>query len=768
MTYRLNLLGGASIESDAGPLTGTVTQRRRMALLALLAGSPTGAMSRDRLAAYLFPEVDAAHAHKGLADALHGIRAVLGRDALLGVGGEVRLDSDVVRADLAEFRHACGSGDAERAAALYRGPFLDGFFVPGVPEFERWVDAVREEVAAELGRALAAAAEAREAEGDLSAAVGWWRRLAAHQPDSTRVALRLVAALERSGDVAAALRQATLHETMLRETLGVPPSDELTRVIERLRAAPPRREPAAAMQPPTAAPAALPPAAAPTPSERGAAGWWSPRPLLVGGALVTLAMLGLGLPAVRRSEEPRAAPPPIRSIAVLPLENLGGDRGREFFADGMTDALITELARLGDVRVTSRTSVMRYRGTRGSVRAIARELGVDAVVEGTVVQEGSRVRIGARLSRASDEGTMWAESYVRDVRELLPLQAEIAHAVAGAIRARVADGAGRAAAPAGSVDPQAYAFYLKAMHLWNEDDRANQREAIRYLDASLSREPDFAPAHAAMAEIYVHLDEWANRSPESEGASEKALTSVRRALALDERLAEAHTSLAHLLMHQEDWTGSEAEFRRALALNPNLAYARILYAFHLVARRQFDAAVHEAEQAVALDPLSARTQMFAAYTLYAARRYDAAVDRWTRMLDLHPSSSVALMGLARAHLHAGRTGEGLAWAARAARGRGTADSALVVASAAAVAGRASEARAALRVAVDRGDAPIDPLDVAMVHAALGDRVQAFAWLERAMAEDHGWTMFLDVDPGYDAIRDDPRFEALLRRMRLRD
>jgi tetratricopeptide (TPR) repeat protein len=410
---------------------------------------------------------------------------------------------------------------------------------------------------------------------------------------------------------------------------------------------------------------------------------------------------------------------------------------------------------------------MRYRNVERTLPQVARELGVDAVVEGTVQREGPRVRIAARLSRAADDGQLWAESYERDLREVLPLQSEIARAIAGAVRARVVERPGDARAAPRSVDPRAYALYLKAVHRWNEDAVASHRECIRDLEQVVALAPAFAPAHAALGEIYVHMDEWQNRSPEGRGARARALASIRRALELDERLPEAHTSLAHLLMHQEEWEAGEREYRRALELNPNHAYARILYAFHLVAQRRFDAAVEQAERAVALDPLSARTQSFAAYTLLAAGRYDAAAGRWRRMLELYPSDAGAMLGVARAHLHAGQADEGLAWAARAARARPPADSALALAYAYAVTGRRAEARAALATALRTGADALDPLDVAMTHAWIADADGALAWLRRAMEREHGWTMFLDVDPGYDPLRGDARFVELVRRMRLR-
>lgn len=235
MTFRLQLLGGASIESDAGPLVGAVAQRRRLALLAMLAASPSGAMSRERMATLLFPEADSARAHKGLADALHAIRKALGKDAVLAVGDELRLDRGIVTSDVAELRAALAAREAELAATLYRGPFLDGFAVPDAAELEQWIETERGRIAGEFGRGLMAAAESLEAVEDFGGAAAWWQRLAAHDPYSSQVALRLMQALAASGNPAAAVRHAGVHAALLRDQLGVAPSSEVIALVERLR-----------------------------------------------------------------------------------------------------------------------------------------------------------------------------------------------------------------------------------------------------------------------------------------------------------------------------------------------------------------------------------------------------------------------------------------------------------------------------------------------------------------------------------------------------
>ena len=259
--YCLRLLGGASIDGGGGRLAGPVAQRRRLALLALLAVAPTGAVSRERIAALLFPEADALQSRHGLSDALHAVRRTLGRDAVVAVGDELRLNPELVRSDVAAYEVALAAGDDERAVALYQGPVLDGFFVPDAPEFERWVEDERQRLARRHARLLEAAAEAAESRGDRGHAVDWWQRLLRHDPYSTRVALRLCRALENHGDPAGALRCARVHATRLRDELGVEAGADLRALTERLAvpAASSRGEEDAMLQPrPAQSPAEMP------------------------------------------------------------------------------------------------------------------------------------------------------------------------------------------------------------------------------------------------------------------------------------------------------------------------------------------------------------------------------------------------------------------------------------------------------------------------------------------------------------------------------
>jgi TolB-like protein/DNA-binding SARP family transcriptional activator len=770
-SVQLQLFGGACLRRDDAPLVGPAAQRHPLALLALLAMAADRGMSRDRVIAYLWPQADTARARHLLANTVYELRRAIGDQALLTAGDTLRLDHGLVRCEVREFEEALASGAREAAVAHYAGPFLDGFFLPGAPEFERWVEGERERLARANASALEGLSEEREAAADPDGAVRWWRRLAAQDPLSSRVAMRLMRALARGGDRVGAIRHARAHQRRLREELDLEPDPAVTGLAERLQgesaSAPVAPDGAVAGERTTGtAPARMVPPEAALPARAPPAGRRRWLPI---GAIAVVVLVAM---AVARGAVERAPPgdPPIGVLAVLPLENLSGDPEQDYFADGMTDALITELARRGDFGVISRTSVMRYRRPGRSLPEIARELSVDAVVEGTVVWEGDRIRISAQLIRTATDRHVWAESFERDVRDVLALQHELAVTIAAAVRLHTSGAPAVPAVPAAAapeVDPRAYALYLKALYLWNDDAVGNQQLTIDYFLRALAADSTFAPAYAGLAEVYVHLDEWTNLPRPERRPRVLARENLRRSLALDSTLAEAHTSLAHLFMHEHEWAAAEDEYRRAIELNPNYAYARVLFAFHLAALGRFDEAVAEARRALQLDPLSARTNSFAGFTLYCAGRYDEAIRQWQRTLELYPGDGLDF-ALVKAFVAQGRPREGLAWVERGGEGTSSSPVDFGRAYALAAVGRSGEARAIVGSAErSSGNDRSDPLSVAMIYARLGDREPAFQWLEAAMEQDDAWAMFLGVEPAFAPLRDDPRFTALLRRMKLR-
>jgi TolB-like protein/DNA-binding SARP family transcriptional activator len=781
----LQLLGGLSGEQAGEPLTGGVTRRHALALLALLAGARGAGMSRDKLLAYLWPAVHTERGRHLLSNTLYHLRQALGSGIVEGKSELLRLGTEAVRVDVWDLQDALAACDWERAVALYRGPFLDGFFLSGAAEFEHWVEGERQRLSRLYAKALREMAEAQEAAGDASAAVPWWHRLAGHEPLDGAVALRLMRALAASDNPAGALQHARVHRALLEQELGIEPDPRVQSLETELRTGawkPPHSAsapvaagglaatvPAPVAEP--ASPAPTPPPETPDPLRARAPGPLAEghrrqgRPaLLAGAALALVLVVAAGLLATSNLGRGRDRPA-VRSLAVLPLENLSGDSTQEYFADGITDALITELARIEGVRVTSRTSVMAYKRAHKPLPEIGRALGVDAVVEGTVLREGDRVRITAQLVRTDTDEHLWAQSYERQLSSVLTLQAEVAADIAREIRARAASGARLAAKSERAVHPEAYTHYLKGRYL---SGPGGSEQSLEHFRLAIALDPDFAAAWSGLADVYVHLDEWNGRPERERAANRKGMEAARRALALDPDLSEAHTSLAHLLMHEEHWVEAEREYRRALERNPNSANAHILYAFLLSAWERHEEAIRHAVRAVEVDPLAPQVLSFAGYAFYFAGRYDEAIAQWKHLLALRPGVCGGCVQIAGAHLHAGRPAESLAWVRHAAALDSAPERRVALAGLLGAAGQREEGRATLRHALSAASDPaaVDPIWIAQAWARLGEPDSAFHWLDRAHQGNHGWLMFLRVDPAYAPLRADPRFAAWLRRMRL--
>lgn len=406
--FRLKLSGGASIEGPDGPLTGRPVQRRRLALLALLALARQRGLSRDKLIGYLWPRSDPEHARHLLSDSVYRINQAVGAEALIAAGDELRLNPERLPSDVREFAEAMSRGDWQRAVELHVGPFLDGFFLTDAVKLERWVDAQRERLARERARALEALAEAAERDARMADAVRWWRALAAHDPYSSRIALRLMRALDRVGDRAAALRLARAHTALLEEELGLAPDAELRAFVAELRA-------------PSARPPATPAGRAPT----------DPRTRVHADGPDSG-----GAPAGAR-DPPGAVRPRRRSVAVMPFANLSADPETAYFADGITEDVIAHLSKIGALRVISRASVRPFRGGEQGLLEIAAALGVGTLLAGSVRRAGDRVRIVARLVDAVTDQCLWAETYDRQLTDIFAIQTEVALRIAAALEAEL-------------------------------------------------------------------------------------------------------------------------------------------------------------------------------------------------------------------------------------------------------------------------------------------------------------------------------------------
>lgn len=762
--YCLRFLGGASIESETGALTGSVMQRRRLGLLALAAAAPLGSVSRDRAAALLFPEADAESARHAVSNALHAIRRALGKDAIIAVGDELRLNPALLSSDIADFDAAIAAGERERAVGLYRGPFLDGFFVSEAPEFERWVEGERQRLARAHGRVLEQLAESHEARGDFAEAAEWWRRLAACEPLSSRVAVRTMRALDAAGDAAAALQHARAHEELVRNTLEVPPDAEVASLAALLRATPRTASHASAasssgLRVATARTLVAPAeptirAAAPEPAPQATQDrrWRLRVPLL---ALALLSAAG----AMAWSWSTDAAAdrelPPIRSVAVLPLANLSGDTAQEYLALAMTDALITELARLRpDLRIVSRSSASRFRASRAATPEIARTLGVDAVVDGSVIREGGRVRVSVQLVHATDRH-LWAERYDREFRHLLSVQANIAGAIAREIGHRVSE-PGRRRASAATVDPAAHEAYLRGREALLRNSMEGAALAKTHFQRAIAADSTYAPAWAGLADAYV-LSALTPRIPQGD-AYALAKTAAQRALALDAQLAEAHVAYGNLLKHEGDAAGAEAEIRRAIQLDPSHARARQKLGELLVERGQAREAIAHLEVARSFDPLSPVIQSIYGWALASDGQHDSAISMYRRVLEQDSTHVLAHSLLGTSLIFSGRYDEALTAMRRFEQTTGV-RRLQHMGVAYALSGRRAEAWRTYRE-LERRRGIKGSYALAVVAAHLGDRERALRHLERER-QNGSLLLGLRHDPWLAPLHGDPRFERFV-------
>jgi TolB-like protein/DNA-binding winged helix-turn-helix (wHTH) protein/tetratricopeptide (TPR) repeat protein len=457
--------------------------------------------------------------------------------------------------------------------------------------------------------------------------------------------------------------------------------------------------------------------------------------------------------------------PRIDSIAVLPLGNLSQDPEQEYFADGMTEELITNLGKISALRVISRTSVMRYKGTKRSLPEIARELNVDAIVEGTVQRSGNRVRITVNLLHAPTDRHLWAESYERDLHDVLVLQGEVARSVAGEIRTKLLPQERIRLASTRSVDPEAYQNYLKGnfyARSWTAEGfkkgGANFRQAI-------DLDPTYAPAYEGLAEVYSWEAAWGVQS--SADAYPLAKAAALKALELDETLADAHAELGQIKFAFDwDWSGAEHEPKRATILNPNSSNAHLYYGWFLTAMGRSDEAITETRKALELDPLTPTMNLQLGWVLYYARRHDESIAQLKKTLDLAPDFGYANMELGWNYAQKRMYPEAVAECQKAVslmpeeqvtlRGCGNVYS---------LAGRRKGALMLLdRLKKLAARGYVDPYNLAWLYDGLGDSGHTMDWLERAYRERSAGLYAPKVELWSDRLRTDPRYQDLLHRM----
>jgi TolB-like protein/Tfp pilus assembly protein PilF len=459
----------------------------------------------------------------------------------------------------------------------------------------------------------------------------------------------------------------------------------------------------------------------------------------------------------------------IRSIAVLPLANLSGDAAQDYFADGMTDALITDLSKLQTLKVISRTSTQRYRGTSKPLPEIARELNVDGIVEGSVLRSGDRVRITAQLIDAATDRHVWADNYERDVRDVLALQRDVARAIAGEIRARLSEPEQRRLASPRPVNPKAHEAYLRGRAEANKFTEPALRRAIAFYEQAISVDAGYALAHAGLAEAYATLGGVLGFVSPTEYFP-KARAAAERALALDATLGDAHAVLATVrLKFDWDWNGAAQEFERVFELNPSLAEAHQEHGTYLEALRRFDEAVAARKRARELDPLSAQRTADVGYPLYYAGRYAEAIEYYRAALDLDQNFFWSHAWIGQARIEQRMYAEAIDEIQAALRiSRGNTRVLATLGYAYAMAGQRPRAQQAVAELQTRSKGTyVSPYFLAVISAGLGDRAAALDYLEKALQERQPYLVLLDVEPVFSKLRDDPRFQTLLQRIGLK-
>jgi TolB-like protein/DNA-binding winged helix-turn-helix (wHTH) protein/Flp pilus assembly protein TadD len=482
--------------------------------------------------------------------------------------------------------------------------------------------------------------------------------------------------------------------------------------------------------------------------------------------VVVAALVGFNVGGVRSRLLGKSPLAHIDSIAVLPLKNLSDDREQDYFADGMTEALITDLGKVGALRVISRTSVMRYKDTRKPLPEIAHELQVDALVEGTVVRSGDRLRITANLVQASPERHLWAETYERDLRDVIALQNEVARTIAQQIQVELTPEEHAKLSTSHPVDPEAYKLYIKGRYFWVKRNRESFNRAMDYFQQAIARDPSYAAPYSGLADCYVLFGssfDVGGLAPRD--TQPRAKAAALKALELDSSLSDAHNSLAYVkLTYDWDWPGAEAEFKRSLALNPGYAHGHHWYAHLLLSDGRRDEALAESSRALELDPISPIINLHLGWHFLNTGQYDRALEQLAKTLELDPNYPLA-------YWYRGLAYEQKKMYADALREMQKAKDLLPgnlgvqadIGHVYAVSGdKAAANRVLTELKQESGSRYVNQYEIAIIYAGLGQKDQAFARLNAAFRERSDMLVYLNVDPRLNVLRSDARFAALVR------
>ena len=793
----LRLFGGARLEDASAPLNRRAVQRRRLALLAIIAVEHPRPVSRDKLIAWLWPEHDTERARHLLRDSLYLLRNAVADETLPGTGDELRLNPTRLRCDVWEFEEALAQGRPEEAVHAYEGPLLDGFHIDNAAELEHWIDAHRERLARAHANALEQLAESADAGGNHRAALEWWRRRAAAEPYNARITLRLMQAHEAAGDRAGALQQARSHALMLEQEFGAEPDRDVEALAASLRTAP--AGPAIAHTLPPGNPARAPEARAreepqlvtasvstlseatrlPVAPAVAASGDATPaRRRYVKRALVLPIVAGMGLavllsailffPDTHAKLGAAAAPPAVnpKAIAVLPCANLSGDPEQEYFSDGLTDELTGALSQVHSLSVVSRTSAFAFKGENRDIREVAHKLNVGTILECSVRRAGERVRVTAQLINAGNGFHLWAQTYDREGTDVFAIQSDLALRIANALEAELTPVERTRMSRRPTTSPEAHTLYQKGRYFWNQRSRSGYERAIEYYERAIEADPRYAEAYAGLATVYSMQGIFGELSPSE--ASERTKENALKALALDSEVAEAHTVLGgYYQAHVWDSEAAEREHLRGLELDPNYSTAHFWYGNYLTSMRRFEEAIAHKMKAVELEPLSPQLTWALGRTLIVADRPDEALVQFHNAIELDSMYYPAFSGLGDAYLAKGLLDEAVRAFQRAVEldGEDT-DTRAGLASSLGLAGRKGEASGILaELQAEAARAGVYAPWVATVFCALDDVDGAIDWLERSYQQRHPLLRWID-GPGFACLDGDPRYRDLRRRIGL--
>jgi adenylate cyclase len=792
--FSLHLFCGLSLHGPDGPVVGRVAQRRRLALLAVLAVERRP-VSRDKLLAFFWPDADSERGRRLLADSLYVLRSGLGDEGLVTQGDDVALNDGRIESDVGRFMQAVEAGQLETAVGIYAGAFLDGVFISEAPEFERWAEGVRSRLAAEhrgLLEALACEADERH---DYTRAVGWWRQLAAADRVSARAALGLMRALMRAGDRAAALQYARVHEEIVRGELDAPPDPAVTSLAEQIRTSPDavlnvRGDRQERLEPPVrpALSSGVVAVAAPTVITAEALVERAPsrrrrRRIGVASALSVL-IVAVATWATFRSRAQGKQPPTTTAaalsssgaadptqqwIAVLPFDPISSNPEAEYIADGITEALNVALGGFQRLHVISPTSARAAKRTGLSAIAIGDTLRSRYLVTGSVRLAGRKLRVSAALADARDGVVLWSESFDGDftAEQVIGLEEKVARSIAAALNLRLASVTSPSLVPRQSANTEAFKAYLLGVHFWNSRNPDAVRKSLGYFEQAIAKDSTFAAAFAGQSDAYATIAIGNIGDFRPDEYFPRAAKAAEKALSLDSSMAEAHASYGYVaLLYDLDWAKAARELDLALELRPSYSTARIYRSILFEWTGRFDDAVLEAQSALDLDPITLASNIELGRALFFARRYEQAAARFRMTLDLDSTSLRAHMHLGQVYVQQHRWDDGIRELREAVVLSENSSRPLALLSHAyAAAGRRAEAAALLDSLRQRARLRYVPaFDFAIAHAGLGHMTEAFQSLDSAV-KDHSIRPYL-MDPTFDTLKQDRRYPKLLAQLRL--